>query len=149
MRASWLLLVVALGCGRDKAKPQPKAELPDRARGSVVLAEQPYFRVEPGPKTPCAPNAPCEARLALTALGAYHVNETYPFKFVADPVPGVKVAGPGTFVMEDPKHGTLTLTFQAARPGPARIAGTFKLSVCTDDECKIEEPKITFAVPLT
>ncbi|MEJ7597950.1 MAG: hypothetical protein WKG01_08595 [Kofleriaceae bacterium] len=142
-----MVLVLALGCGRDKPKPQAN-KTPDRAAGSVVLAEQPYFRVEPGPKTPCAPMSPCEARLALSALGDYHVNETYPFKFVADDAPGVEVVGTGTFVRDDAKHGTLTLTFQAARRGLAKIAGTFKLSVCTDDECKIEEPKLAFEIPV-
>jgi len=29
------------------------------------------------------------------------------------------------------------------------VSGTFKLSVCTEEVCKIEQPKISFDVPVT
>jgi len=137
------LAVLALGC-RDK-KPPPA---PDKPAGPAVLAEKAFFRIEPGPRTPCAVGAPCEARLAFSALGDYHVNDRYPFKFVADVVAGMTVDGTGTFAQDDAKHGTMTITFRALKRGPAKLAGTFKLSVCTEEKCEIEEPKLAFEVPV-
>ena len=36
-----------------------------------------------------------------------------------------------------------------AAQGPARLVGTFKLSVCNDDTCEIETPRIELAVPVS
>jgi hypothetical protein len=138
------LAVLALGC-RDKAKPPPA---PEKPAGPAVLAEKSFYRIEPGPRTPCAPGAPCEARLAFSALGEYHVNDRYPFKFVADETAGLIVDGTGTFTQDDAKHGMMTIKFRALKRGTARLSGTFKLSVCTDEKCEIEEPKLAFEVPI-
>jgi len=139
-----LALVAACGCGRDKAKPPPKVQ--DRAPGANALVEKPLYRIEPGQRTPCTPGALCEARLAFSALGDYHINERYPFKFNADAIAGITVDGAGTFAREDAKHGTMTIMFRAARRGPAKLSGTFKLSVCTEENCEIDEPKLAFDV---
>ena len=140
-------LAVLISCGKDKPKPPP-APAPDRAASQTVLAEKAFYRIEPGPRTPCSPGAACEAFLAFSALGDYHVNDRYPFKFIADPVPGVAVDGTGTFTLDDAKHGMMKVAFRATKHGPARLAGTFKLSVCTDDVCEIEEPKLAFEIPV-
>lgn len=140
-----VLAILAAGCGREKTKPPPAA---DRAASPTVLAEKPFFRIEPGPRTPCTVGAPCEVRLAFSALGDYHVNDRYPFKFVPDAAPGIAVDGTGTFALDDPKHGMMTIKFRALKRGATRLAGTFKLSVCTDDRCEIEEPKLAFDVPV-
>jgi hypothetical protein len=113
------------------------------------LAAAGFYRIDEGPRTPCVAGAPCEARLVLTALAGFKVNREYPFKFVADPVAGVAVDGTGAFALEDARVGTLVLRFRAARPGLARFAGTFKLSVCTDEQCEIEQPRLAFALPVT
>ena len=112
------------------------------------LAETVYFRVDAAPEQPpCQVATPCEARVILTALGDYHVNEKYPTKLVADATPGIKVDGTGSF-SPDGKRGTMALPFRASKSGTAKIAGTFKLSVCNDENCQIESPKIAFDVPV-
>lgn len=140
-----VLAILAAGCGREKTKPPPAA---DKATGPTVLAEKPFFRIEPGPRTPCKAGTPCEARLAFSALGDYHVNDRYPFKFVADGAAGIAFDGTGTFTQEDPKHGMMTIRFRTQKRGAVKLAGTFKLSVCTDDVCEIEEPKLAFEIPV-
>jgi hypothetical protein len=152
-RERWLVLAAALAavaagaaCKRDRESPPPprsQAQLPP------PLAGKSFYRIDAGPRTRCTAGAPCEARIVLTALGAYHVNQKYPFKFVSDPVPGVAVDGTGTFALDDARTGMLTLRFRVERGGPARFAGTFKLSVCTDEQCEIEEPKIEFELPVS
>ena len=110
---------------------------------------RPAFRVEVAAPAACAVNAACEARIKLTALGGYKVNEEYPFKFVADKNAGVTVVSPAKFAREGDKTGTMTIQLRAQAAGTHTVSGTFKLSVCTKDVCKIESPKISFAVSAT
>jgi hypothetical protein len=83
----------------------------------------------------------------VTALGDYHVNDQYPFKLVAEASSEIKVDGTGSFSPAG-KRGTMALPFRTSKPGTAKIAGVFKLSVCNDENCQIEAPKIAFDVPV-
>lgn len=112
------------------------------------LAGKPFYRIDAGPPVACAQGATCEARLVLTALGEYHVNQDYPFKFLGEPAPAVPVDGEGAFAIDDARHLTMTVKFHPAAAGTAKLVGTFKLSVCSDDTCEIETPRIELAVPV-
>jgi hypothetical protein len=137
--APWLAAVLA-ACGSSKP-PAPPVEQPPN--------DGPTFRVDVAQPASCVRGAPCEASFKLTALGAFKVNVEYPFKFVADATAQAVVDGPGTFTPGDIKTGTHTIKLRAETAGTLNVSGTFKLSVCTDDVCKIETPKIAFAVPVT
>jgi len=136
------LLAMVASCGRD-----PSAA-PDPIAGHTPLAGKPFYRVDRGPQAPCASGAPCEARVVLTALGDYHVNKDYPFKFVGDPT-AIPLDGPGSFALDGAKRGTLTIKFRAPAPGTTKLVGTFKLSVCSDETCEIEAPTLELAIPVT
>jgi hypothetical protein len=129
--------------------PSPAPASPGAAPLPRPLAAKAFYRLDAGPRTPCTAGQPCEARLVLTALGAFHVNQKYPFKFIGDATPGLAIDGTGTFALDDERTGTLTIRFRAERSGPARLSGTFKLSVCTEEECEIEEPKIELELPVS
>ncbi|MDF2693887.1 MAG: hypothetical protein K0S65_2270 [Labilithrix sp.] len=96
--------------------------------------------------------------IKLAAAGSYHVNKEYPYKFVATPVPGVDFLGKGEatlfsrnsgdFVEQGEKNATMTVRFKPTAPGEARIAGTYKFSVCSEDQCQIEQEKLELAVPV-
>jgi hypothetical protein len=136
-----LLALLAAGCskGRD---PAPEVI----AKDQPALASKDFYRVDVKPLAPCASGSTCEAKLVLTALGEYKVNDDYPFKFVADPASGVAIEGEGSFEMAGTKQGTMTVRFKPAKPGPATLTGTFKLSVCSEATCEIEAPKIALDV---
>ncbi|TMQ17700.1 MAG: hypothetical protein E6J91_09455 [Deltaproteobacteria bacterium] len=136
-----IALAMACACGRS----DPPSATPPEAK---PLAGKAFYRVDAAPAAACAHGAICEAHLVLTALGTYHVNKDYPFKFVADAA-ATPVDGEGRFALGDARHGTLTVTFTPAAQGPARLVGTFKLSVCNDDTCEIETPRIELAVPVS
>jgi hypothetical protein len=139
---AFALAAAAAACSRgDAGKPAGTEQPP--------LAGKPFYRVDPGPAATCASGSACQARLVLTALGDYHVNKEYPFKFVGEAAPAPPVDGEGSFALDDAKHGTLTVTFRPAAAGTARLVGTFKLSVCNDDTCEIETPRIELAVPVS
>lgn len=134
------LACAACGSGCRKAGQADPAGPP--------LAGKAFYRIDAAPPAACAPGASCEARLVLTALGDYHVNKDYPFKFVGEPTPAAPVDGEGAFAIDDARHGTMTVTFRPAAAGTAKLVGTFKLSVCSDETCEIETPRIELAVPV-
>jgi hypothetical protein len=136
------LLVLAAACKRE----EPPGPPPAIGAAAPPLAAKPYYRLDAAPQPACAANTACDARLALTALGDYHVNKQYPFKLVGDPNPDIQLDGTGTFAFDGDKAGTLTVKFRAAKPGTAKVTGMFKLSVCTDANCEIDTPKIAFDV---
>ena len=142
-------LVMAVACHRD-APPNPEAA-PATTPGvaAKALAEKPFYRVDRGAQAACVSGATCEAHVVLTALAGFHVNKDYPFKFVGDPAAAVTPDGPGAFALDGDQHGTLTITFRPAAPGTATLMGTFKLSVCSDNNCEIEAPKLELAVPVS
>lgn len=155
MRTELLLVLVAgtlLASAGCKCGDSSSSSSPPQVRAAVPagepLAKKEYFRVDAAPEQPaCQVDAPCEAQLVLTALGDYHVNEEYPFKLIAEPTPGIAVDGTGSFTAEG-KRGTMALPFRATSAGVAKIAGTFKLSVCNAENCQIETPKIAFEIPV-
>lgn len=136
------LLVVSGACKRET--PSPATEV--IAKGAAPLAQKPFYRVDAQPVAPCPVGSTCEAQLVLTALGGYHVNDEYPTKFVVDAASEARVDGEGTFRIGGEKHGTMTVKFTPTKPG-AKLVGTFKLSVCSEENCEIESPTITLAVP--
>jgi hypothetical protein len=143
-RRELIALALVAACNGAKAggslTPEPPAPPPPEA---------PAFEVKVTPPASCARAKPCEATIALTALRDYKVNKDYPFKFVGDTAPGYTFDGTGTFARTADKTGTLTIRFTVDATSPAKISGTFKLSVCTEEVCKIESPKIAFEVPVT
>jgi hypothetical protein len=168
-----LALALGSGCGGGKkSEPVPPGK---------PLAGKAFYRVDPGPATPCATGSTCELRLVLTALGDYHVNKDYPFKFVGDPAAaapeprsredqddhgqraaperrsredqddhGERAAldGEGSFALDGEKRGTMTIKFRPAAAGNAKVVGSFKLSVCTDEACEIESPRLELSAPV-
>ncbi|MGN6109871.1 MAG: hypothetical protein ACTHU0_32485 [Kofleriaceae bacterium] len=147
-----LAVAIALaGCKNREApapSPPPRPD-PSTAAPAAPLAGKTFYRIDAGPQTPCTAGAICEARLVLTALEGFKVNQDYPFKFVGDPLPGIALDGEGAFALDDAKSGTMTVKFRAARAGTAQLTGTFKLSVCTAEICEIETPRISFVVPVS
>ena len=138
MARELLLIALLAACGRDRSAA---ADHP----ASAPLASKPFYRVDAGPELPCATGTTCEARLQLTALGDYHINKDYPFKFIGEPST-LSLDGDASFALTDAKHGTLTIPFKPTAAGPQTLTGVFKLSVCSDDTCEIEKPTLSFAV---
>jgi hypothetical protein len=144
MARELLLIALVAACSRDRPGASGQAAQP--ASGAPPLASKAFYRVDAGPEVACTAGATCEARLQLTALGDYHINQDYPFKFVGEPAPALPLVGEAAFALADAKHGTLTVRFTPTAAGARTLAGVFKLSVCSDDTCEIEKPKLALAV---
>jgi hypothetical protein len=104
-----------------------------------------HYRIDSPPQITCTAAATCEAKLVVNALGDYHLNDRYPFKFEADAQPGIAIES-ATFSHDAATAGTMTIRFRANTPGTAKLAGTLRLCVCTDDNCDVESPKIAVDV---
>ncbi|MGE0873017.1 MAG: hypothetical protein AB7P03_30980, partial [Kofleriaceae bacterium] len=148
-RVFTILLALVAGCTGETAQP-PAAVTPvpavsagsanggsaSRPGTTTALASGSEYRVDAVPSEPCAPGARCELRVTLTALGDYKINNQYPTKFVPAADHGLALEGPGAFEISEPKRGVMTLALQRAPNAPATLRGTFKLSVCTDENCE-------------
>jgi hypothetical protein len=96
----------------------------------------------------CAASTDCPATLRVEALGAYHVNPDYRFRFVPSDAAGLTVTGgaPTDFALQSPKVGVMNVRFRAAAAGAVTLAGTFKICVCTDTECNPEPVAVSLPV---
>lgn len=106
----------------------------------------------------CRAGSECAMTIHLAVAGDYHVNKEYPYKFVATPEPGVAFLAQdgntfsraaGDFREEGPKAGTMTVRFKPNAAGTAHIQGTFKMSVCSDENCQIEQQPVSLAIPVS
>ena len=126
------------------AKPGAKADtekastLPASA-GSVAGKNFVLYLASPG----CHVDAACSATIKLVATGDYHVNKDYPYKLV--PAAGFSLDAQD-FKQDAEKEGTLTVRFTPKAKGETKVAGTFKLSVCSAENCQIEAQPIALAV---
>lgn len=106
----------------------------------------------------CKAGTDCAVTIKLVTAGDFHVNKEYPYKFVANASPNVTFLGKsdpstftraaGDFVEQGEKTGTMTVRFKAAAPGDAPVTGTYKFSVCSAEQCQIEQEKLDLTVPV-
>jgi hypothetical protein len=106
----------------------------------------------------CRVDTPCTLTLHLAATGEYHVNKEYPYKFTATATPGVQFLGhgdastfsraSGDFHEDGEKTATMTVRFKPTAAGEARVGGTYKMSVCSAENCQIETQTVALAIPV-
>jgi hypothetical protein len=139
----------AEGAGATTAAGAAPSGAPSTAaRAEPPLAGKDFYRIDAAPIAECKAGTSCQVELQLTAMGDYKVNKDYPFKFIADETPGISVHGTGSFAHQGKQSGAMTVKFHVDTAGTAQLAGTFKMSVCTEATCEIEEPKIALSIPV-
>lgn len=165
-----ILLLAVIACSKDE-KPATTAP-PSSATSTVVSTPVPTAKVtELGPgkeriegqnfsldvaSTGCKAGADCTMTVKLTAASEYHVNKEYPYKLIANATPGLTFLGKkepttfskesGDFAEEGEKSGTMTVRFKPAAAGDTKIAGIYRMSVCSPDQCQIEIQPITLSM---
>ena len=104
----------------------------------------------------CKKNEDCTLTLRLEAQGAYHINDSYPYKFTPGPTKDGKPENvefakatfskaEGDFKKEGEKVATMTVKFKATA-ALATIAGVYKISVCSEQNCQLEQQEVTLKV---
>ena len=137
--------------------PAPPAPAPAPKPASAHYASTVYA-VDASAPGDCHVGADCAMTLRLAASSPYHINKEYPYKFVATPNAAAQFLGEaggatfsrasGAFQQQAEAVATMTVRFKGAAPGLAPIGGTFKLSVCSDNECKVETQAVELLVPI-
>jgi hypothetical protein len=156
-----LALFVA-ACGRDSRAAAHATDEPPAAAGfdaacTHAACGHDYF-VDATPSPACAAGANCAVALTLVATGDYHINDEYPYKFKADEARGVTFlgtdgAGKNVFsksahdwTKTDEKTGKMIVAFNPTDKGSTTITGTFKLSVCSRQNCQLEQQPLAAVV---
>lgn len=157
--ASVLLLVA---CDRE---PKPPAGATTTAQAASSTVDQPaaatlhseHFEVRID-ATDCKVKQVCTATVHLASTSGFHVNDDYPYKFVADDVSGVSFASKdaprtfskaaGDFTKTSETAGEMVVRFEPSEAKSLPLSGQFKLSVCSADACQIEVAKLALAVPV-
>ena len=177
MRLSHVLAVAALAvtaCSKEKpagttAEPKapdtkspvvnaiklekPQVDSPD---GATKHLEGDHFALDLETKG-CKAGAECTMTIKLAIQGDFHVNKEYPYRYVAADTAGVEYLGKadknkftkdaGDFVAADEKNGTMTVKFKPATAGKLKLTGVYKMSLCSADQCQIEEPSLELTIP--
>lgn len=106
------------------------------------------FAVDVSAPGNCKVNVPCVMSIKLTAMGAFHLNNEYPYKWVGDPIDGIEYVGSktGEFKKESETQGTMFVRFKSAGANP-KIAGVYKMSVCSEDKCQLETQRVELNIP--
>jgi len=137
------------------ASAKPEAAAPLKPAGTSISGKNFTLAVgSPG----CRVDIPCAVTLRITAGGEFHVNKEYPYKFTASAAPGVTFLGSGDanvfsraagdFREEGEKTATMTVRFKPTAAGEAKVAGTYKMSVCSAEQCQIESQAVALTVPV-
>ena len=88
-------------------------------------------------------------QIVLDAKEPFKVNQEYPYSFALNEAPGVKFASmkvTGDAVKLEKKRATMSVPFTPSEAGARTISGTFKFSVCTDEQCLIKKQELALAV---
>jgi hypothetical protein len=146
---------LALACNRDKAPADPPSAAPaalsSPACGHAACGDG-YF-VDALPSS-CAVGEVCTLALTLVATGDYHINDEYPYKFKGDDAPGLEFQGKsadgrgvftkaaGDWTKTDEKTGRMGVAFTSRDAADKHVSGIFKLSVCSAQNCRLEQPRL-------
>jgi hypothetical protein len=152
---------VETACGKDSAASTARVSTP-RIVGSIVTAgphvDGSHYTIDAATVSDCQVGANCAISVKLAVSGEYHVNQQYPYKFTAAQSGnvtylGTDAAGPnvftktaGDFAIADEKSAAMTLKFKITQKGPASVGGTFKLSVCSSQNCLLEQQDVSVNV---
>jgi hypothetical protein len=151
--------VSGAACGRDSSSGHSEGSVtaPQGADCGHTSCGSNFF-VDAVPPADCAAGANCAVTLTLVATGAFHINDQYPYKFRADDAPRVTFQGTdptganvfskgaSNWQKTGPQKGTMSVVFQATEKGTKSISGVFKFSVCSEQNCQLEQATLTTAV---
>jgi hypothetical protein len=159
--AAGAAVVAVAACGKSReaavvsANPSIAATAMQGHCDHSVCADT--FFVDVAPED-CAVGAACRLVVKLVATGDFHINDEYPYRFRADESAGVAFLGSdgagknvfskaaGDWQRADVKSGAMTVQLEPSDAGSRAVGGTFKLSVCSEKNCLIEQRQVSATV---
>jgi hypothetical protein len=152
------LAAVELACDKESAAATTSSKAAPTTVAAKPHVDGNHFTLDAAPTGDCAAGANCAVAIKLVAQAEYHINPQYPYKFTAVQAAGVTYLGGdsngphiftksgGDFAQGDAKTGTMTIKFKPSQKGTATIGGTFKMSVCSDQNCQLEQQDVSVDV---
>ena len=161
--SSWALAcVLSLASASTTTACDKKTEAPTVVSAVSATADKPgsdgSYVVTTATVGECKAGEPCTATIRVEAQAEFHINDEYPYKFTAGDVSGVEYQGTdgsgknvfskaaGNFAKTSAKVGVLTVKLKPASKGTVNVAGVYRLSVCSDATCKLDNPTVSFAI---
>jgi hypothetical protein len=159
------VLAIATGCKDSNATEARGADADSSALANQQVnhhIDGKNFVIDSLPDGECRAGTGCHITIKLKALGDYHINKEYPYKFKGEATGleflGSDAAGKHIFSKsagdlvidpgDPPKGATMTVKFKPAAKGMSTVKGTFKMSVCSAQNCQLETQDISVDVPV-
>jgi hypothetical protein len=158
LAAAFLLLSA---CAKDVPRPGRGDDIattaaPSHADCGHTVCRSNFF-VDAAPTGDCLVGEACKLAVVLVATGDFHINDEYPYKLLADETPGVEYLGAASgknvfsrsssdWERKDEKRGVMTVAFRSSGKGDKVVGGTFKLSVCSAQNCQLEQEHVQATV---
>jgi hypothetical protein len=151
------LASIGLACGKTSAAATSRNATADNITVAGHLDGN-NFKLDASPAGDCKAGETCTATIRLEAVGDYHINKDYPYKFKAKEAPSIEFLGSdpagknvfskgaGDFTIDGEKVGTMTVHFKPGAKGAVTVGGTYKLSVCSAQNCQLEQPDLSIGV---
>lgn len=151
-----IAVVSSFGCKGSSAPPAPAVDAPAAAPEAkpaepvMGKLDQKNFSLEMKAAGPYKAGQQGTVEVVLEPKGAFHCNQEYPYKIklgtppagVTYPTPVVKTDA----VTITPEKAVMKVPFVAEKPGEAKVSGNFYFSVCTSEQCVIENRELAVLV---
>jgi len=144
----------------EKAEPSTEQKLgtqsePKAPSGGPAAAElksevnEDTFQLKLQPTGAYKVGEEASVELVLDAKAPYKVNQEYPYSFALNESAGISFTSmklkQDSVKLED-KRATMKVPFTPSEAGERTISGTFKFSVCTEEQCLIKKQDLALAV---
>lgn len=142
------------GCKGSSTPPAPAAESPagDAKPAEPVLGklDEKNFSVEMKAAGPYKAGQPSNVEVVLEPKGEFHCNKEYPYKIKLGAAPA-GITFPQAIVKSDaatitPEKTIVKIAFTPDKPGEAKLTGNFFFSICTSQQCLIENRELAVMV---
>lgn len=157
LRTTFVLVALALGawgCTGSSAPPAPTPEaVATAAKPSEPVMgklDEKNFSLEMKAAGPYKAGQPGNVEVVLEPKGEFHCNKEYPYKIKLGTAPA-GIAYPQAIVKTDaitvtPEKAVMKVPFSPEKPGDAKVSGNFFFSVCTSQQCVIENRELAVMV---
>lgn len=149
-----VLVCGALGCKGSSTPPAPVQDTPTLevkpAAPTLGKLDDKNFSIEMKSVSPYKAGQQGIVEVVLEPKGAFHCNKEYPYKIKLGPAP-TGVSYPQAVVKTDavtvaPEKAVMKVPILPEKPGEAKISGNFYFSICTSEQCVIENRELAVMV---
>jgi len=157
LRCALVLCALACAIGGCKGSSTPPVPEPTTAAPEVKPAEpvmgkleEKNFRLEMKSTGPYKAGQPGNVEVVLEPKGEFHCNKEYPYKIKLGTAPA-GITYPAAVVKSDaisvaPEKAVMKVPFAPDKPGDAKLSGNFFFSICTSQQCVIENRELAVMV---